>query len=117
MHSNGIRTSVGIQSISARFHKTSCAVIVGLASLLVACSSDRPLEMTSAAPYHAPKTGVVHSAAVTKHTGAKIASTETARYVVRLKTDTRTVAYGRGPYICSPSGFGQTSRCVPRSKV
>ena len=28
---------------------------------------------------------------------------------------TEVTAYGRGPYICSPSGFGQKSHCVARS--
>ena len=46
----------------------------------------------------------------------EVASTK-SREVVQLKPVTEVVAYGRGPYICSPSGFGRLSHCVARSEV
>jgi hypothetical protein len=115
MHSKDVETCVSFASAIAQLHRVSCAVAVGLASLLVACSSGAPLELTSAVPYHSPKK-IDQSVAATKpyQTGTRVASMETTRYVASLRTDTRTVAYGRGPYICSPSGFGQTSRCFLR---
>lgn len=116
MKSKNVETNERLASARKQFRKISCVAVIGLASLLVACSSERPLELASATPYHAPEKGAVQSVAAMKayQTGTKVASADTARYVAGLRTDTRMVAYGRGPYICSPSGFGQTSRCVLR---
>ena len=116
MDSKKVGTHTRLASARTQLRRVSCAAAVGLASLLASCSSERPLELTSAAPYHAPKKGAVHSATATKvhQASTKASAADTARYVVGLRTDNRVVAYGRGPYICSPSGFGQTSRCVLR---
>lgn len=116
MNSKSVETKERLVSARMQLRRLSCVAAIGLASLLAACSSERPLELASAAPYHAPMKGAVQSVAAMKayQTGTKVASADTTRYVVGLRTDTRMVAYGRGPYICSPSGFGQTSRCVLR---
>jgi len=111
--------NVGANEASARaqFRSVSCAIAVGLVSLLASCSFERAsLDVVSAAPYQAPKKGAVQSvaAAEVREKRAKIASVKSVPYVSGLKADTRLIAYGRGPYICSPSGFGRTSRCVPR---
>lgn len=115
MYSENVGTNEA--SVRTQFRRVSCAIAVGLVSLLTSCSSERAsLDAVSAAPYQAPSKGAVQSvaAAEVREKRAKIASVKGVKYVSGLETNTRLIAYGRGPYICSPSGFGRTSRCVPR---
>lgn len=115
MHSKSVEANK--VSVRAKFRGISCVIAIGLVSLLASCSSERAsLDVVSAAPYQAPKEGAVQgvAAAEAREKRAKIASVKRVEYVSGLKGQTRLIAYGRGPYICSPSGFGRTSRCVPR---
>lgn len=115
MHSRSVEANE--PSVGAKFRGISCAIAIGLVALLSSCSSERAsLDVVSAVPYQAPKQGAVQGAAAAeaRETRAKIASAKSVEYASGLKGQTRLVAYGRGPYICSPSGFGRTSRCVPR---
>jgi len=88
-------------------------VVVGTLGLLASCSHEAPLSQLDASVDQSVVTkSTVRS---TAHLRKKPTHTATSQpLVVRLKTRTRQVAYGRGPYICSPSGFGRTSRCVAR---
>ena len=103
-------------SVRAKFRGISCVIAIGLVSLLASCSSERASLEVVSAPYQAPKEGAIQGAATAevREKRAKIASVKSAQYVSGLKGQMRLVAYGRGPYICSPSGFGRTSRCTPR---
>jgi hypothetical protein len=87
--------------------------IVSMVGLLAACSHDgTALQLDASAKTKIVTRAPVRSVALSQK---KLKSSATSRpIVVRLKTRTQQVAYGRGPYICSPSGFGRTSRCVAR---
>jgi hypothetical protein len=71
----------------------------------------------SLAPSMPQKKAVMRNTAMNEPAAqdTKAASAKSQVYEVRLKTVTEVAAYGRGPYICSPSGFGRTSHCVPRT--
>ena len=118
MYSENVGTSE--VSVRAIFRGVSCAIAVALVSLLASCSSERAsLDVVSVASYQAPGRGAVQSVAAVegREKLARIASVKSVTYVSGLKSNTRLIAYGQGPYICSPSGFGRTSRCVPRWSV
>jgi len=89
-------------------------VIVSAMGLLAACSHEGPLTQVDASvKQRTVIKSTVRTAALSHKKPRYIASDKPL--VVRLKTRTEQVAYGRGPYICSPSGFGQKSRCFARS--
>lgn len=102
----------------------SCLVVFGFAVLATACSHNpftvdtaavevkKPVKDFAAAEVKQPaKQPAVQRVASIQ---PKVTPEKTREITVHLKTVTETAAYGRGPYICSPSGFGQMSRCVPR---
>ena len=87
--------------------------VFGAAVLLASCSHDL------AAPKSASVTAVRKTAAGRavrpKAEVAGAASAKSRVYEVRLQSTSEVAAYGRGPYICSPSGFGRVSHCVRRA--
>lgn len=85
----------------------------GMMALLAACSHESANPLVSAAAVtHDTTTAKTH---VVIRPKTKLPLASERRLVVRLKPQTRQLAYGRGPYICSPSGFGHNSHCVPRT--
>jgi hypothetical protein len=96
----------------------SFAIAVGLTAFLASCSHDLVgADEVSLAPSVPQKKAVIRNTAMNEPAtqNTKAASAKSQVYEVRLKTVTEVAAYGRGPYICSPSGFGRTSHCVPRT--
>ena len=96
----------------------SCAVVLGVVASLASCSHETVAQdLASVSVKQKQKTPVLQhvKGANIGTEDAKAASAKGREYVVGLKTVTQLVAYGRGPYICSPSGFGRASHCVARS--
>ena len=88
-------------------------VIIGAVGLLAACSHEGPLTQVDASVKQRTVIKSSVRVAALSHKKPRFVTSDQP-LVVRLKTRTEQVAYGRGPYICSPSGFGRTSHCVAR---
>jgi hypothetical protein len=87
--------------------------VVGMIGLLAACSHEGAAPQLDASVKTRTVTkSPVRSAAVSQKKLRPVATNRPM--LVRLKMRTQQVAYGKGPYICSPSGFGRNSRCVAR---
>jgi hypothetical protein len=89
------------------------ALSAGIVALLAACSHENANPLVSDAAITYDTTTAKRRAVIQPKTKRPLVSER--RLVVRLKPQTRQLAYGRGPYICSPSGFGRNSHCVPRT--
>jgi hypothetical protein len=100
-------------SIARMLQGCRAVILIGAVGLLAACSHEGAAPQLDAAvkPIAVTKSSV-RTAALSHKKPRYVASSQPL--VIRLKTRTAQVAYGRGPYICSPSGFGRTSRCVAR---
>ena len=100
-----------------------------VSALLSSCSLDNMLSERPAAvamarpPVHKP-THKVAAARQPRLAAAPVIAAarpqpqpkpRTRTFEVQMANVTEVAAYGRGPYICSPSGFGQKSHCVARS--
>lgn len=117
---SSVRIQSGARAKSGRPNRFGLvsAVAIGLSVCLASCSHERVLVDQAAATsskVHDKPTG--HKVAQVKPRVVKkdVASAKSREYQVPLQTVTEVAAYGRGPYICSPSGFGQMSHCVPRA--
>ena len=117
---NSTNIGLGVDAVSGvrRFRRVSFAVAVGLTAFLTSCSHEvSGAGDVSLAPSMPPKKAVIRDTAMSRPVvhDTKVASAKSQVYEMRLKTVTEVAAYGRGPYICSASGFGRTSHCVPRA--
>jgi len=88
-------------------------LFAGMMALLAACSHENANLLVSDAAIMQDTTTAKTRAVVRPKTKRPLVSER--RLVVRLQPQTRQLAYGRGPYICSPSGFGHNSHCVRRT--
>ena len=86
---------------------------IGVAVLLSSCSHNELVPKTaSVVPVQEKAVG--HTARPMADV-AGAASAKNRVYEVKLQSASEVAAYGRGPYICSPSGFGRVSHCVRRA--
>lgn len=118
MNSTDIKLGAKIAPGVQHLRRLSLAIAVGSAAFLASCSGDvmRTAEVSLAPNAVQTKAAVRHMA--TARPAVKLAKSASAKsrvYEVQLKTVTEVAAYGRGPYICSPSGFGRKSQCVART--
>jgi hypothetical protein len=89
MHSMNIEGRSNFVPAIPHFRHVALVTLLGLTVTLASCSFDR---------------------------ASIFASADGQEYKMRLPATTRMATYlGRGPYICSPSGFGHKSRCVARA--
>jgi hypothetical protein len=94
--------SSGVSASYAK--KVGCALAVLLAAAAAGCSytPDQGIvtsSLTNQVGYSTPSKGIAQ--------GKQAATQRTVKLV-------RTTYLGRAPYICTPSGFGSTSRCFLR---
>ncbi len=102
----------------------AAAGVLAVSALLTSCSLDnmlteRPAATAMARPQVHKPTHKVAAAKAPRVSAPKIAAArpepKARTFEVKMANVTEVAAYGRGPYICSPSGFGPKSHCVARS--
>ncbi len=121
----------GATSGSWGYRRVLVAGVLAVSALLTSCSLDNALvERPAATAMAKPSTQKLnvhkptHKVAAAKQSRVAAQSVAAAKppakpktrtFEVQMANVTEVAAYGRGPFICSPSGFGQKSHCVARS--
>jgi hypothetical protein len=103
-------TSIQLKSGASRLGGAArMLAAVSLLAFAASCSVSDTLEQAA--------TLSVEPAKQHKKASSGVIKTASLGGVKKYKLNTRQtrVYHGRGPYICTPSGFGQTSRCATRA--
>ncbi|MBL0370973.1 hypothetical protein JJB09_02930 [Rhizobium sp. KVB221] len=91
------------------------AAAIGLVAVLASCSLQPEAKAGSPVVGANSLNNKVATVGRMQTTQTQLATAETDNVDVDLQQSASVVGYyGKGPYICSPSGFGHRSQCVPR---
>jgi hypothetical protein len=109
----------GADNIRQRRHyrRVFCAVVLGLSTVLASCSQEEFLSDRTLVPSNVHRNTHDSKMALNKPRikSTKLSLVKNSGYGAPVASVTEVAAFGRGPYICSPSGFGHTSHCVTRN--